>query len=372
MFNIAFHIVYNFTSSAVLISTNFSAVVIVAKNYTHLQQLTRLINDNGRIREWKSYKEEALKLGLKQNKTWLKTEYDFALAGSTMASKWAEWENRGENILLRYSTVGDARVRDAHRALNGVTLPMSHVFWKTHYTPNGWKCRCDVEVVPNGYSQTPDNIDPNEIDSIPPMMRVNVGKEKLLFGKKHAYYKGEVAKQVDNLLPDHGAVYQQSETNKDVWVSNEVVMPSKRNDKRHLADVEMKKEVGHLLQDHYKTTSFVAPELLPNDFRYQMYFNTAPIQGKVPDNFCKVWWEIESHEAIRAKKKHFTHMLKEGLKQSPYVILYINKTDFTIDKIINHIRSQWNNNDDLKKIETILIKMPNEKNLIEIKKATSL
>lgn len=41
-----------------------------------------------------------------------------------------------------YRTMRDGRVRDSHAALNGVALPKSHEFWKTHYPPNGWRCRC--------------------------------------------------------------------------------------------------------------------------------------------------------------------------------------------------------------------------------------
>lgn len=42
----------------------------------------------------------------------------------------------------KYQTVGDAHVRDTHRALNGLILPKSHEFWKTHFPPWGFGCRC--------------------------------------------------------------------------------------------------------------------------------------------------------------------------------------------------------------------------------------
>jgi hypothetical protein len=34
--------------------------------------------------------------------------------------------------------------RPLHLAWNGLTLPPDHAFWKTHYPPNGWGCRCYV------------------------------------------------------------------------------------------------------------------------------------------------------------------------------------------------------------------------------------
>ncbi len=34
--------------------------------------------------------------------------------------------------------------RPHHVALDGLTLPQDHPFWKTHYPPNGWGCNCFV------------------------------------------------------------------------------------------------------------------------------------------------------------------------------------------------------------------------------------
>ncbi len=46
---------------------------------------------------------------------------------------------------LRYVAVQDARTRPDHLAWHGTILPVDHPFWKTHYPPNGWKCRCIVQ-----------------------------------------------------------------------------------------------------------------------------------------------------------------------------------------------------------------------------------
>lgn len=44
----------------------------------------------------------------------------------------------------KYITVGDSRVRPAHRVLDGVTLPKEDEFWLYFWPPNGWNCRCSV------------------------------------------------------------------------------------------------------------------------------------------------------------------------------------------------------------------------------------
>ena len=87
---------------------------------------------------------------LNDNKNYLQAEYQFIHSSAIMAAKWEEFSKTGDRYLLRYRTVGDNRVRPAHAALHGVTLPMSDPFWEQHYPPNGWRCRCDVVQVRRG------------------------------------------------------------------------------------------------------------------------------------------------------------------------------------------------------------------------------
>ena len=48
---------------------------------------------------------------------------------------------------FRYTAVLDSRTREAHRKLHGKTLPKTDKFWDTNYPPNGWGCRCKVQVL---------------------------------------------------------------------------------------------------------------------------------------------------------------------------------------------------------------------------------
>ena len=48
---------------------------------------------------------------------------------------------------LRYEGILDSRIRPLHRSWHGTILPMDHPWWKTHYPPNGWRCRCDAVAI---------------------------------------------------------------------------------------------------------------------------------------------------------------------------------------------------------------------------------
>jgi len=76
--------------------------------------------------------------------------------------------SRGRTLYLRYSAVMDSRTRPEHRAWHGTVLPAGHPWWRTHYPPNGWGCRCTVvslterDMARYGYMVTPE-------DKVPPI-----------------------------------------------------------------------------------------------------------------------------------------------------------------------------------------------------------
>jgi SPP1 gp7 family putative phage head morphogenesis protein len=47
----------------------------------------------------------------------------------------------------RLVTVGDHRVRHAHAQTHGIIRPIGDAYWQTHWPPNGFNCRCYVQVV---------------------------------------------------------------------------------------------------------------------------------------------------------------------------------------------------------------------------------
>lgn len=116
------------------------------KETSFRKQLESALTKDGKIVPWSEFKKTADVVSGDYNKRWLKTEYNHTVATANMAEQWQGFEaDKDLYPNLKYVTSGDARVRDAHKILDGVILPIDHPFWKSHTTPLDWGCRCNVE-----------------------------------------------------------------------------------------------------------------------------------------------------------------------------------------------------------------------------------
>lgn len=72
--------------------------------------------------------------------------------GARAAGRWEQGQrlqraSPGRRYYFRYVTADDERVRPSHAAWHGIILPVDHWFWRTHWPPNGFNCRCDIVIV---------------------------------------------------------------------------------------------------------------------------------------------------------------------------------------------------------------------------------
>lgn len=78
----------------------------------------------------------------------LRTIFDTNLRQSHAAGRWDRIErSKATQPYVMYRTMRDERVRASHRAWDGLVLPVDHPFWRSHYPPNGWRCRCTAFAV---------------------------------------------------------------------------------------------------------------------------------------------------------------------------------------------------------------------------------
>lgn len=63
------------------------------------------------------------------------------------AANWHVAQADSDTTHLQYLATEDDRVRDTHRALNGVIVPKDDPFWEKHFPPWEWGCRCRVRPI---------------------------------------------------------------------------------------------------------------------------------------------------------------------------------------------------------------------------------
>lgn len=74
--------------------------------------------------------------------------YDVNTRVAYNAGRYAQMMNTAEDFpYWQYVAVMDSRTRPAHAALNLMVFRFDDPFWKTHYPPNGWRCRCRVRAL---------------------------------------------------------------------------------------------------------------------------------------------------------------------------------------------------------------------------------
>jgi SPP1 gp7 family putative phage head morphogenesis protein len=162
-----------------------------AKTFQQVQEIQQLfIDDMGERVPLAEFRKKARNVFQEYNKNWLDTEYISAVANARSASKWVDIQEL-KHILpnLRFQTVGDQRVRQAHRALNNVVLPVDHPFWDDHMTPLDWRCRCDVLQEDEDAEVTP--LNQIDIPDVPDVFKFNPGKDRIVFSPAHPYFQVE-------------------------------------------------------------------------------------------------------------------------------------------------------------------------------------
>lgn len=97
---------------------------------------------NIKVKDPKTGEEKEIYVGNRRLRNIFNTNMRTAYAKARYES---QMQSLGE--YFRYTAVLDSRTREAHRKLHGKTLPKTDKFWDINYPPNGWGCRCKVQVL---------------------------------------------------------------------------------------------------------------------------------------------------------------------------------------------------------------------------------
>jgi len=78
----------------------------------------------------------------------LRVIYDTNMRMAHAAGRWERFARSADTRpFLTYHHTPQEHPRPMHLAWDKITLPIGHAFWTTHYTPNGWGCKCYVTSV---------------------------------------------------------------------------------------------------------------------------------------------------------------------------------------------------------------------------------
>lgn len=90
---------------------------------------------------------EVLERGMKLSSR-LALIYHQNIQTAYMAGRYRQmFANVDERPYWQYIAIMDSRTRPSHAALHGKVFRYDDPFWKTHYPPNGWRCRCRVRAL---------------------------------------------------------------------------------------------------------------------------------------------------------------------------------------------------------------------------------
>lgn len=117
---------------------------------TTLEQFRRDFRDIVARRGWTGWTGEGTRAG----EAWrTRVIYETNLRTSYAAGRWAQLTDpallqaRPWWRYIHSDTVLNPRPHHKRWGDMGLTLPHDHPFWRTHYPPNGWGCRCRVQAV---------------------------------------------------------------------------------------------------------------------------------------------------------------------------------------------------------------------------------
>lgn len=164
------------------------AVTAAFKNHHNTFEITsKLFDENGKIRPWKDFRNEVMKVNDKYNRRWLRTEYNLATGQAANAAKWIDIQNRKKVLpYLQYKTQLDGNVRPAHQVLHNVVAHVDDPFWDTYMPKNDWECRCYTLQKATGNPNVP-----KDLPELKPMFRHNPGKTNKVFTEDHPYFEVE-------------------------------------------------------------------------------------------------------------------------------------------------------------------------------------
>ena len=117
------------------------------------EEILKAVDDGKTYKEFKEEAEKMFKdkgyLKRDDGSAWrLDTIFRTNIQSAYMGGRYFEMTNVKDDFpYWQYIAIRDKRTRPSHSALANKVVKMDDSFWKTHYPPNGYRCRCRVRAL---------------------------------------------------------------------------------------------------------------------------------------------------------------------------------------------------------------------------------
>ncbi len=311
---------------------------------------------------------DSRKVELAKYEAYLEVEKEHFAASAQMARQWLDFEaNADEFPLLKYITASDDHVRPNHKALNGVTLPITDDFWSSHTPPLGYRCRCTLQQLRANAPQTPKDQIP-KVSPDKPLFANNPGKSGKAFIDKHTYFTNTDKAQVGKLAQTetknflNQTLKKVENTIKDKAVEHAYVFDKYSNELVYkvgdIGNVVFSESERKLLENSYVTHNHTIVSTLSynGDVTFALANNLAQIRVVLPNNYVLILtrpdnnWGVSIGEVekimldlegeINSKFFSYENYLNQTMPQSEYdtyiseglVVDLLKKLGLTIKK----------------------------------------
>ncbi|MFR9165008.1 MAG: DUF935 family protein [Dysgonomonas sp.] len=123
-----------------------AAVFSAFKNHQQTDLFVKaLYDEDGKLRSFRAFRKECLKIGEKFNEQYLQTEYNTAVRAARMAANLKKYEKTAHLYPnLEYIETNSSHPREQHLEYVGTILPIHHKAWAWLMPPSDWNCDCSV------------------------------------------------------------------------------------------------------------------------------------------------------------------------------------------------------------------------------------
>ena len=210
---ISMEIDFNFVDENFLAQINENIYMFSgAKDFQQtLEMSDKLVDDDGLLRSFADFKNEAGAIFDEYNKDWLLSEYNTAIETARSAVKWDEIEaNKDTRPYVQYKATEDERMCEICGAIDGMIAPVDDPVWNGEgCVPQHFNCKCvlmsldehDAKVEGGAWSRAEIKEAINSQEGKNPLFNFNAAKERVIFqdtGRyKHPYF--EVPKRYKEL-----------------------------------------------------------------------------------------------------------------------------------------------------------------------------